>query len=135
MSKRPTFFFLFLLFILIRHPTSMRKSSHQRCWFFQLSTINSIKVCASESACFSFPPFTMQWGDPSIHWVRFLSSLLLKNQDFRSSPYLYIYAASRWLLYIRPQTGSGLNQTFLKPSFYCLCSSNLFYKEVNSIAS
>ena len=63
-------------------------TGHQRCWFFQLSTITSINICACESPSFSFPPFTMELGDPSIYCAGFLSSLLFKNLCYESSPRL-----------------------------------------------
>lgn len=97
---------------------------------FNFPTLNSIKVCASESPCFFFSSFHngVRWPLHLLGWI----SLQPPSQEpaLQSSPYLYIYAASHWLLYIRPQTGSGLNQTFLNPPFTAYVPPTSFIKRL-----
>lgn len=107
-------------------------TSHQRFWVFQLSTIKSKHVYASESPDFFFP---LHKGAEQplrlLGWVSLLPPLPEPVLLVLSSP--HIYAASHWLLH---QTGSSLNQTFLKPSLYSFSPSSHFCEEadVTSIA-
>lgn len=121
----------FLLFIPIRQPTTVRK--HKPSEMLILSTFHHhiYKHMCLRVSWFFFSSFHNGAGWP-LHllcWISLLPPFQEPVLLVISLP--YIQAASHWLLHIRHQTDSGLNQTLLKSSpFTAYVSPTPFLKRL-----